>query len=115
MARAAAPMFSGLRGRTNTTTSSPSLEDATKTAQFYDIRFCFASFAKPLPLKALKPLAAMVAKKFDSVFRLHSLPVSSQRKQDEGRNYSCLLALARRIVKKLSNHQKLHAQRPKSL
>ena len=69
MARAAAPILRGLRGRTSTTTSSPSLEGSTKTAQFYDNQFCFASFAK------------------------------CQHEQDECRNYGRLPVLARRIVK----------------
>jgi hypothetical protein len=63
-------MLSGLRGRTNTTTSSSRLEGSTKTAQFYDT---FAPFS------------------------CHSSP--NPRKQDEGRIHTPVIQLVRGIVK----------------
>ena len=74
-------MLRGLRGRTNTTTNSPGLEASAKTAQFYDIRFCIASFGEEIRAVSRRRAA------------------SPQRKQGEGRNYDPLLVLARKIVK----------------
>jgi hypothetical protein len=95
-------MLRGLRGRTNTTTNSSSLEASTKTAQFYDKKFLLCDLCGFSPCL--------------------SAPSASSRRtanirpqQTEGRSNRDPAAPYHRNVKKLSNRADHHAQRRKSL